>query len=184
MPGTCRITLMGHFDVAVEGRPVRAGAWHHGADSLVKLLALERTHRCPRSQVTARLWPRLDARAAERHLLKAVRSACRALGTSSGVTLDGDLVQLWPTGALDVDVIRFEVLAQRAASERGAREALQAYGGELLPDDRHLPWTEQHRAEVRDARLRLLATCGQLPGVIDLTHTQRVLTELQALRPR
>jgi len=184
MSGTCHVSVMGRFHVVVDGRPVPAGAWHHGGGALVKLLALEPTHRLEHSRVTARLWPRLDAQSTHRHLLKAVKGACKALGTSRGVTLDGTLVQLWPAGALQVDLLRFEVLARRAATERGAAEALAEYGGELLPDDRDALWTEPHRADLRDQQRKLLAMCPEQPGVVDLDHTLRVLTELEALRPR
>jgi DNA-binding SARP family transcriptional activator len=184
MAGTCRVTVLGGFGVEVNGRAVPASAWHHESDRLVKLLSLEPSHRLAASRATARLWPRLDARAANKKLAHAVKAACKAIGDRSGVTLDADQVQLWPAGSLDVDLLRFEVAARRAASQRGSREAVDLYPGELLPDDHGEPWTEPARRQTRDAYLTHLARCGQLPGVIDLDHAQNVLAELQALRPR
>jgi DNA-binding SARP family transcriptional activator len=184
MSGTCRVSVLGGFAVEVNGRDVPVSAWHHEADRLVKLLALEPSHRLAPSRVTARLWPRLDARAAAKRLSHAVKAACKAMGSRSGVTLDADQVQLWPAGSLDVDLLRFEVAARRASSQRGSREAVDLYPGELLPDDHDEQWTEPARRQARDAYLRHLAKCGQLPGVIDLDHAQSVLSELQALRPR
>ena len=183
MSGTCRVNLMGRFQVTVEGRPVPVRAWHHDADAVVKLLALEPIHRLAQNRVTARLWPRLDAESAAKQLQKSVKHACKALGSRQAVTVDGDLVHLWPTGALDVDVQRFVVLADRAASERGAREALAEYGGDLLPEDRDTAWVAPYRAELQGLQRELLALGGRVAGVVDVSTTQRVLNELEGLRP-
>jgi hypothetical protein len=52
------ITMLGKFEVAVDGRAVSAGEWgRRHATSLVKVLALTHDRRLHREQVIDAIWP-------------------------------------------------------------------------------------------------------------------------------
>src|SRR5919204_2234603 len=93
MSATCRVRLLGDFEVEVDGRGVSPAEWRHrrGSD-LVKLLALEPGHRMHRERVMAALWPDLGAEAASANLRKAVHFARRALGGQGAIETGRELV--------------------------------------------------------------------------------------------
>ena len=64
-----------------------------------------------------------------------------------------------------IDAAHFEALARRAlAGEESARyqAAIDAYTGELLPEDRYEEWTVSRRDALADLFLRLLLGQGDL----------------------
>jgi DNA-binding SARP family transcriptional activator len=66
---------------------------------------------------------------------------------------------LCPGGNLWVDVEAFEeaaATARRAKEPTTYRAALDLYGGDLLPEDRHETWAESKREELRQLYLALL----------------------------
>jgi DNA-binding SARP family transcriptional activator len=133
------VSLLGRFEVRVDGEPVPAERWtHRRARDLVKLLALVPGHRLPRDRVLEELWPKLRVDAATANLHKAAHHGRRALGHADGVVLRGGLVMLAPEARVVTDVERFE-----ASSDPGL------YAGELLPDDRYALWAEEPRRAVR-----------------------------------
>ena len=78
-PHQVRITLLGGFDVKVDGTAVPAGVWRLSkARSLVKLLALAEGNSMHRDAVVEALWPDLGAAAATNNLHQAMHSARRA----------------------------------------------------------------------------------------------------------
>jgi DNA-binding SARP family transcriptional activator len=80
-----RIRLLGGFEVSVGSRTIEEGAWRlRKAASLVKLLALSRTHRLHREQVMDALWPELGTDAASNNLRQALHAARRALDPATG----------------------------------------------------------------------------------------------------
>ena len=131
--------------MVVDGRPVAESAWpkRSGAD-LVKLLALADGGRMARDAVMEALWPHLDAEAAARSLYKAATYARRALGSRSAVVIAEGSVALAPGAEVMSDLGRFE-----------AGDA-EAYGGELLPDDRYAEWAAGARERVHELRVELL----------------------------
>jgi DNA-binding SARP family transcriptional activator len=139
------LKLLGGFGVAVDGRAVAADAWprRSGAD-LVKLLALAGGHRMARDAVLEALWPHLDAEAAAGNLYKAATYARQALGDRRAVVISEGFVELAPLAHVVSDVERFE------AGEE------DAYGGELLPDDRYAEWAAPARDRVRVRRVEFL----------------------------
>ena len=139
------LVVLGGFRVVVDGRAVPDDAWpkRSGAD-LVKLLALVDGHRLARDAVLEALWSHLDADAAARNLYKAATYARQAMGDRRAIVISQGFVELAPAARVVSDLERFE-----AGDE-------QAYGGELLPDDRYAEWASPVRDRVRERRLELL----------------------------
>ena len=139
------LQLLGGFSVVVDGRAVADDAWpkRSGTD-LVKLLALADGRRMARDAVLEALWPHLDAEAAARNLHKAATYARQALGDRRAVVLAEGFVELAPGARIVSDLERFE-----AGDE-------DAYGGELLPEDRYAEWAGPARDRMRERRVELL----------------------------
>ena len=79
-PRTLDVHLLGGFRVAIGGQTVPAAAWRRKrAAAVVKLLALEPTHRLHREQITDALWPELDPDDAANNLRVALHHARQRL---------------------------------------------------------------------------------------------------------
>lgn len=166
------VTLLGRFEVAVDGDVVPAGNWgrRHPA-ALVKVLALASGHTLHREQMIDLLWPddRLDQATPKLH--KAAHYARRATGRPGAVVLRDEMVQLFPDADVSVDVDEFErhARAAHATGDAGdAERALQCWGGELLPADRYEGWAEDAREQLRLRHLEMLRLAGRWSDVIDL----------------
>lgn len=141
-----QITLLGGFEVVVDGRRVPPADWRRRhATALVKLLALAPGRTLHREQVIDALWPNLYVCEAAPRLHKAAHYARRALGEPRSLVLGGDAVALFPDAEVDVDATRFQRLAESARDARAAGEAADAYPGDLLPQDLFEAWTEEPR---------------------------------------
>ena len=135
----------------MDDEPVPAAAWTHArARDLVKLLALSPGHRMPRERVVDELWPQLAPDAGAANLHKAAHHARRAIGHSSAVVLREGQVMLAPDARVGTDVARFE-----------ASGAPELYAGELLPDDRYLPWLDERRAQLHTKYMDGLRAAGR-----------------------
>src|SRR5689334_13199777 len=157
------IRLLGGFEVRLDGVRVPDEAWSRQAPAaLVKVLALAAGHRLRREQLIDLLWPDLLVEQAAPRLHKAAHYARSALGPES-VVLTGDSVALFPDAEVVVDVDRFDaaVASARAGSSSAAAEALELYGGELLPEDVYEPWTEETRGRLRLAHVEMLHLLGR-----------------------
>jgi len=171
------ITLLGGFSVAVDGTTTSPRGWaRRSGAALVKILALAPGHRLHRERVMDLLWPdELPERCAPR-LHKAAHFAREAACHDDAVVLRGDVVRLFPSSQITVDVVRFEELARAAvAGDRSAaREALAWYRGELLPDDRYEPWATDRRELLHLRRLDVLRVAGEWRELTELdpTHEQ------------
>jgi predicted ATPase/DNA-binding SARP family transcriptional activator len=160
-----RIGLLGGFEVSEGDRAVAHGAWRlRKAKTLVKLLALEPTHRLHRDQLADQLWPELDADAARNNLHQAMHAARRALSTlgmdgADALVLRDDLVALAPDGHLVTDLEEFQDAVEQA-SAAGDGTALEAALGrwheELLPEDSYEPWAHRHANRIREWRTTLV----------------------------
>jgi predicted ATPase/DNA-binding SARP family transcriptional activator len=166
-----RIRLLGGFSVWVGDVEVPDSAWSlRKARSVVKLLALARGHTIHREVLCETLWPDRDAAAAQNNLHQVLYAARRALEAGGAdrrdvLGLRDELVALCPEGSVCVDVERFEAAAReaRAAGELAAyREALELFGGELLPEDRYESWVEPRRASLAELQLALLVELAEL----------------------
>ena len=164
-PEAVRIRLLGDFRVLVGQRAVENAEWRQKkASALVKLLALAPGHRLHREQATGLLWPDLGRATALNDLRQALHNARRAIAPDPGAGArylgsEGRSLVLCPRGNLWVDVEGFE---QAAASAQRGREpsaytnAIELYGGELLPEDRYEEWAEERRRELRGTYMFLL----------------------------
>lgn len=181
-PPLLRLRLLGGFQVKVNGRAVPDSAWQRrSARGLVKLLATEPGHRLHREQVLDILWPDLEPRSAINSFRQALHLARRALGQveesreipAPGVSgppppayllTAGDSVALDPKHTW-IDADHFELLAdavQGSEEIHAYEEALAAYGGELLPEDRYEDWTRVRREKLVERRLDLLLGLSEL----------------------
>ena len=145
------LALLGRFAAHVAGAAVDEQAWRlRKARTLVKLLALEPGRRLHREQAMDLLWPELDASAAQNNLHQALHAARRVLGADS-LTLADAMLGLDAAVVCDVDAFeRAAAEARRTTDTSAYRDALDLYGGELLPEDRYEPWVDARRAALRE----------------------------------
>jgi DNA-binding SARP family transcriptional activator len=155
-----RITLLGGFDVVVDGRQVPPAEWRRRqAAALVKMLALVPGRSLHRERVIDGLWPDLDLDEAAPRLHKAAHFARRSLGVAGSIVLDGETVALFPDTEVDVDAQEFQRLAESALAAgdpRAAGRAADEYTGELLPQDLYESWAEAARDRLRLLYLQVL----------------------------
>ncbi|HEU5422727.1 MAG TPA: AAA family ATPase [Nitrolancea sp.] len=161
-----RIQLLGDFRIQVGERAIAAEAWRlRAAALLVKLLALEPSHRLHHEQLMETIWPEALPEDAGRNLRYALHAARRVLapvGTANGGYLQrtGQWLLLEPGDEGSVDVADFEAAALAARQspdiERYA-QALGLYGGDLLPGDRYEERFATRRFALRATYLALLA---------------------------
>jgi DNA-binding SARP family transcriptional activator len=167
------ITVMGGFDVVVEGEPTADRGWaRRSAAALVK--ALVPGQRLHREHAMDLLWPdQPPARSAPR-LHKAAHFARRAAGRPDAIVLRDDVVWLFPDSEVIIDAVRFEQLARVAVTKRdpdAAREALAWYRGELLPGDRYEDWATDRRELLHLRRLEVLRLAGEWRELTELGLT-------------
>ena len=147
--------MLGGFEVFVDCRPVPAEAWvQRRATDLVKLLALSSGHRLMREEVLESLWPQLGANAAASNLHKAASYTRRALGDRGAIVIRGGVVELAPAAEVTTDVARFE------------SGDVDAYRGDLLPDEPYAEWTLGPRAVLRERRLSVMRSEGRWEAVL------------------
>ena len=155
-----RIALLGGFVMAVDGERVPSGAWsRRHAAALVKLLALRPDGRLHREQVLDLVWPDDPIESAVAKLHKAAHFARKVTGHAGTIVLRGDLVQLFPGAAVDVDVAAFERDATEALANGDvalAARALDVYRGDLLPEDPYEDWAAGPRERLQRLRIGLL----------------------------
>ncbi|MBA2518646.1 MAG: AAA family ATPase [Chloroflexia bacterium] len=165
------IRLLGGFSVTVGGHRVPDAVWSRKrAAALIKLLAVEPSHRLHREQVMEALWPELDPMAADNNLrftLFAARKRLAGAGSRPNqfITRAGESLSLGPAEALTIDIDRFERAATAAWTVDDVmltRAALDLYAGELLPEDPYEDWAASRRAALRAAHLSLLRRLAEL----------------------
>ncbi|HSI92723.1 MAG TPA: AAA family ATPase, partial [Jiangellaceae bacterium] len=165
-PALVEITLLGGFEIRLDGTPVPATAWTRPqAATLVKVLALAPGRRLHREQLIDRLWPDLTLTEAAPRLHKLAHYARRALGDSrSAVRLRGDVVTLLPDAEVVVDAEVFARAAEQAVADgspAAAAAAADRYGGTLLPADLYEPWAQRDREHLRTRFAELLRQAGR-----------------------
>ncbi len=150
--------------MAVGGEPVAESAWRlRKARALIKLLALTPEHSLHREQAIEALWPDLEPSAASNNLRQALFVARRALDSAGDdgaarLELALDVLSLAPD-RLEIDVEEFEAAAARADDQPSIerhRAAIEAYRGELLPEDRFEDWAIARREALTERYLTLL----------------------------
>jgi DNA-binding SARP family transcriptional activator len=191
---TVDITLLGDFRVAVDGLSTQQRGWaRRSAAALVKILALTPGHQLHRERVMDLLWPEEALEVSAPRLHKAAHFARKATGRDDAVVLRDDVVSLFPDAAISVDVLRFEELARIAVADQdheAARQALAAYGGDLLPGDSYEDWAADRRELLALRRLDVLRVAGAWREVTELApideeaHTEVIGRHLAAGDPQ
>jgi len=130
---TLAIRLFGRLEVLAGGVSVRITGRH--AQALTALLALRPRPRL-RDAIAAELWPDVDGPCAAslRQALWLVRSSLTSVGLepSAWLDVDQDTLGLQADATLDLDVARFERLADIAEEPAAGEAALALYRGDLL----------------------------------------------------
>lgn len=172
---TVEISVLGGFRVTVAGHQTPGRAWsRRSAAALVKILALAPGHRLHREKMMDLLWPGESPERSAPRLHKAAHFARRAAGSDDAIVLRDDVVWLFPGAHVTVDAVRFEQLARKAVSEndpRLAREALDWYGGELLPADLYEDWAADRRESLHLRQLDVLRVIGEWRELSELDPT-------------
>ncbi|HEX7275923.1 MAG TPA: AAA family ATPase, partial [Acidimicrobiales bacterium] len=170
-----QVRLLGGLAVAGDGRVVDRTVWNsRRAGQLVALLALAPQRRLTTEQVMDALWPDLAPEAARANLHKTATLARQAMGSKDSVVLRGDVVSLWPSAEVSIDMVAFEEDARRAlaAADPGAcAEVAGRFGGELLPEERYEEWTIAPRDRVQTLYLDLLRVGGQWAALAEADPT-------------
>ena len=172
---TVEISVLGGFRVTVAGHQTPSRAWsRRSAAALVKILALAPGHRLHREKMMDLLWPDESPDRSAPRLHKAAHFARRAAGSDDAIVLRDDVVWLFPGAHVTVDAVRFEQLARKAISEHDphlAREALDWYGGELLPADPYEDWAADRRESLHLRQLDVLRVIGEWRELADIDPT-------------
>jgi predicted ATPase/DNA-binding SARP family transcriptional activator len=186
------VNLLGAFSITRGADVVPDDAWRlRKAKTLIKLLALAPEQRLHADQAAELLWPDRDQASARNNLHQAIFAARRALD-SIGVEgrrfleLNEDVIALGPRDLVRVDVVAFEKTAASAREQRdaaGHRAALDAYDGELLPEDRYEEWTTARRDALRELRLALGIELAELEAPVDPAAAIGCLREVLAEAP-
>jgi len=179
-----RVQLLGGFAASSGSSTVPATAWRlRKAKTLVKLLALEKSHRVHRDRIVDALWPASDTIDARNNLHQVVHAARRAFSSlgvdpSEVLAWDGDLLVLGQRRAVvtDIEELRNRVEAARSAGDAtSAAQALTGMSGELLPEDEYESWAQPHVRAFREWRARMtmdvtdtLLDAGDAAAVIGL----------------
>ncbi len=190
-----RIRVLGAFVVERDGRPVPRAEWgSKKARDLLKILAVRGGRSIAREEVAELLWPG-EAYETVANRLSVALSVVRGVLAADGGARDGTLalvaddrsVALDPE-QVDVDVERFRRLAEdglklaRTTTREGALDRLlaaeEAYGGDLLEDDRDELWLVDRREELRSLYVSVARTCARLVGPEDPDRAMRLLLRI------
>ena len=177
-PPPIEISLLGGFSLAMNGEPADLGAVRPRVRALLRLLSLNALAPVHHETIEAALWPEVGATAASRNLHVAVAALRRAIEPAAArgefqlIRREGDAYRLaLPAGSrVDLYVFEHAVSAARAARERGdvalARQsfgnALDTYGGELLPEDGPAEWVVERREQCRQAVVEAAEALAEL----------------------
>jgi len=169
------IAVLGRFSVSIDGVPTGSRGWaRRNAAALVKILALTPGHRMHRERMMDLLWPDVPPEHCAPRLHKAAHFARQTAGRQDAIVLRDDVVWLFPGANITVDALCFEQLARAAATDDdpvAARQALDWYHGELLPEDRYEDWAADRRELLHLRQLDLLRVAGQWRELAELDPT-------------
>ncbi len=190
---TLQISLLGGLDVRVGGKEIPPSAWAYrsAARTVLKLLALHPSHRMHREEVIEFLWPDATPASASGSLRKALHALRHALepdlaprAPSSFLSSNNQLLEL-DTQRVRVDADSFQHLcglALESGDSATLESALEAYTGDLLPEDRYEDWAETKRRELQMMRRELLMRFSVTSSPVDtlgraLNHLKEVVED-------
>ena len=182
-----RITMLGGFDVRIDGVAVPPGVWRLSkARSLLKLLGLAGGNGMHRDAVVEALWPGLAVAAATNNLHQTLHAARRALavaGASADVLrLRDGVVTLCPDGGLETDIRDVEAMFDTARTANDPDLILDvatrcAEG--LPPEDRYEDWTRPYQDHI--AGLRRMAVLAATPRLVATGRAYEAAHALEAI---
>jgi DNA-binding SARP family transcriptional activator len=177
------LSLLGGFELRLEGRVVDLSGVRPRARALLRLLCLNVGTAIHHETIEAALWPDVEAGAGSRNLHVAIASLRRRLepavarGAFQLLRRDGGAYRLALPAGSHVDLHLFEraVATGRAArartddatAVRAFQEALDLYRGDLLPEDGPAEWVADRREVCR------LAAVDAAQGLAELLLAQR-----------
>lgn len=183
-----RITMLGKFEIAVDGRPALAGmAQSRKIQLLVQYLLLQYGRPATHAELTAALWG--NAGDADMSL-RAVMHRFRTMAAKEDPALESCILTergayVWNTKLdCEVDVFTIRRLAEQASAEKDPavradlyRRIIGQYGGRLLPDSAGEPWVERQRVWLhnlyKDSLFALIELCkgsGDREEVVELSR--------------
>ncbi len=153
-PPPIRAYLLGKVRVRVGERVISDETWSlRSARSLLLLLLITRGHAMPKERVLDILWPEAEPDVRKNALYKALHHLRRVLQPdlasgreSAYIETRGGMIGIAPSVDVWVDADACEQALRQAAPAAGndrrrlLREAVNLYGGELLPTDIYEDW--------------------------------------------
>ena len=183
-----RITMLGKFEIAVDGRPALAGmAQSRKIQLLVQYLLLQYGRPATHAELTAALWG--NAGDADMSL-RAVMHRFRTMAAKEDPALESCILTergayVWNTELdCEVDVFTIRRLAEQASAEKDPavradlyRRIIGQYRGRLLPDSAGEPWVERQRVWLHNlykaslfALIELCKGSGDREEVVELSR--------------
>jgi predicted ATPase/DNA-binding SARP family transcriptional activator len=152
-----RLTVLGPFALTRNGLPLETGGWRRRPLALLRLLAMSPGFRRLREEVIDLLWPDSVPEAGSANLRDLLRLLRKALPEDAPVVLlEQQWVLLNPAHAWEVDLARFEELAEAAGDDIARLEAaLALVQGPPLPEERADGWAAPIREQVERRWRRL-----------------------------
>lgn len=181
-----QITLLGRFQITLDGRPVLAGmAQSRKIQLLVQYLLLQYGRPATHAELTAALWG--NAGDADMSL-RAVMHRFRTMAAKEDPALVNCILTsrgsyVWNMDLdCEVDIFTIRRLAEQVESEEDPairadlyRRIIAQYGGRLLPDSAGEPWVERQRVWLhnlyKDTLFSLIELCedeGNMEQVVEL----------------
>ena len=200
--GRLEARCLGGFEVRFQGRLLDLGSSRNGRAIFKYLVTCAPGRRAAKELLAELFWPDSDLERALASLQSAVHQLRRAVARSapelgdSLIIFRDDHYRLNPglEVVCDVDDFRCAVREARVLEGRGEVEgaclayarAVEAYGGELLPEDRYEEWTSAERtsleAELHDVLGRLVRLQLERGAYLEAAQQARRLIELDGTR--
>ena len=139
--------VAGRFFVAVGGQPIEDHWRLRKAKTLVSCSPSRPGIGYIATSSSTLCGQMLKQRRASNNLHQALHAIRRALGAES-IALHDEVVRLYPSGGLSVDVDLFEqaaAAARRSSDNTALHDALALWAGPLLPEDQYAGWAEEPR---------------------------------------
>lgn len=197
------VRCLGGFEVQFQGRSVELGTSRNGRLIFKYLVARAPGRRASKELLAELFWPDTPVDRALASLHSAVHQLKRAMGVRDAylakhpaIVYSDDHYAINPRLELrcDVDLFRRRLTEARAQDSDADIEAAcgaywlaqEAYGGELLPQDRYEDWVVAERTSLEAAQLDVLARLVQLNvargSFFEGIHFGRRLLELDSTR--
>lgn len=181
------VRCLGGFYLEINGRQVDVGSVKPKVRSLLFMLAANAGRPIHREVIMDSLWPEADAEAGTRNLHVAISTLRQLLepgvarGESSLLVREADSYIFKIPDARDADVTRFlathEAARQATASGRidaaiqFGQQALDLYGGDLLPEAGPAEWAVAERERLRSMAAEVAQTNAEL--LLDIGNAKR-----------